>query len=104
MGVDQLGDAGGRVGVRVPTGRLAHGCEALRIVEQRVELVGEPAAVALGIGDVHGCPHAHQRLGIARLVVPGGAGEGTRMAGTPATSSSATVMAPARVTHTSAAA
>ena len=104
MGVDQLCDAGGRVRVGVPAGGFAHGAQALRIGEEGIELLGQPLSGALGVREVHGRTHADERLGIARLVVPRGPGSGTRIAGTPDTSSSATVMAPARVTHTSAAA
>ena len=104
MSIDQLGDAGCRVGVRVAAGGLAHGPEARRIAEQRIELLGQPLPGALGIGEVHGHAHADHRLGIRASGGPRGAGEGHRIAGTPVTSNSATVMAPARVTHTSAAA
>ena len=43
MGIHQLGDAGGRVGVSVPTSRLTHGLQAFGIGQERIELQGEAA-------------------------------------------------------------
>ncbi len=104
MGIDQFGDAGGRVGVSVVPGRLAHGAQALGIGQQRIELEGEPPPVA--VADRGCAPPRPWPTSASALRVwwsRGAPGSGTRMAGTPATSSSATVMAPARTTHTSAA-
>ena len=47
----------------------------LGIGQERIELEGEPAPVALVVGDEHGRAHADQGLGVARLVVAGGAGK-----------------------------
>src|SRR5258708_21911586 len=68
MGVHQLGDAGGRVGMPVGAGGLAHGPEALRIGQEGIELEAQAPAVALVIGDEHRRPHADQRVGVAGLV------------------------------------
>src|SRR5580700_7452814 len=69
MGVNELGDAGGRVGVAVVPGGVAHGPEALGIAQEGIELEGEPPPVALVIGDVHRGAHGDERLGVARLVI-----------------------------------
>ena len=54
MGVDQFGDTGGRVGVRLLPGGGAHGAEALGIGQQRVELVASRSPSHSAIGHVHG--------------------------------------------------
>ena len=103
MGVDELGHVVGRVGMRQPTGGLAHGLEAWWVGQQGVELPGQAAPVALLVGHQDGSPHVDQGRAFLVWWSRGAPGKGTRMAGTPATNSSATVMAPDRVTHTSAA-
>ena len=77
--------------------------EAQRVRQQRVELGGEPCAVALVVGQVHRGPRSTSASALRVWWSRGAPGNGTKIAGTPASRSSATVMAPARVTHTSAA-
>ena len=72
--------------------------------EQRLELLGEPSPVTLGIRHVHRRAQRDDGLGVAGLVVVGAPGSGTRIAGHARRSgSSATDIAPARDTQTSAA-
>ena len=104
MGIHQLGDAGCRVGVPVLPGRLAHGPEAVGIGQERIELQGEPApGRTRDRGSSTAAPMPTSASALRVWWSRGAPGSGTRMAGTPETSSSATVMAPARTTQTSAA-
>ena len=82
-----------------PWRRAAPGSSA-----QGVDLGRQSAAVALRVGDDHGCPGAlEDRRRWHVWWSPGAPGRGTSTAGTPTTASSATVLAPARPTTTSAA-
>ena len=74
-----------------------------RVSQQGVEEIAEVVTVAGRVDQQHGAAGPLQHPSIGRLMVTGSPGSGTSTAGTPATDSSATVMAPARHTTRSAA-